>query len=97
VAGEAHAYFGEAVVVIGGVERKAHLMDFDLPHSDDCFVCAFPEESTEAFLQGHVRAFEYFGGVPRRIPYDNPTLAVVRILGDDERQKTRSYSGLHRH
>jgi transposase len=62
--GEAQADFGEALVVIAGVEQKAHFMAFDLPHSDDCFVQAFPAETTEAFLEGHVRAFEYFGGVP---------------------------------
>ena len=55
-AGEAQADFGEAVVVIGGVERKAHFMAFDLPHSDDCFVIAFPAETTEAFLEAAARA-----------------------------------------
>jgi transposase len=35
----------------------------DLPHSDDRFVVAFPAEPTEAFLEGHVQAFAYFGGV----------------------------------
>jgi transposase len=92
--GEAQADFGEAVVVIAGVERTAHFMAFDLPHSDDCFVQAFPAETTEAFLEGHVRAFEYFGAVPTRILYDNTTLAVARILGDGERQKTRAFSEL---
>jgi hypothetical protein len=47
--GEAQAYFGEALVVIAGVERTAHFMVFDLPHSDDCFVQALPAETTEAF------------------------------------------------
>ena len=68
--GGAQADFGEALVVIAGAEQKAHFMVFDLPHSDDCFVQAFPAETTEAFLEGHVRAFEYFGGVPSRILYD---------------------------
>ena len=66
-AGEAQVDFGEALAVIGGVERKAHYLVVDLPHSDDCFVIAFPAETTEAFLEGHVRAFAYFGGVPTRI------------------------------
>jgi len=92
--GEAQADFGEAVVVIGGVECKAHFMAFDLPHSDDCFVQAYPAETTEAFLDGHVRAFEYFGGIPTRILYDNTKLAVARILGDGQRQKTRAFSEL---
>jgi len=95
--GEAQADFGEALVVIAGVECKAHFMVFALPHSDDCFVCAFPAETTEAFLEGHVRAFAYFGGVPTRILYDNTTLAVARILGDGERQKTRAFSELQSH
>jgi transposase len=95
--GEAQADFGEALVVIAGVERKAHFLVFDLPHSDDCFVCAFPAETTEAFLEGHVRAFAYFGAVPTRILYDNTTLAVARILGDGERKKTRAFSELQSH
>ena len=95
--GEAQAHFGEAQVVIAGVEHKAHFMAFDLPHSDDCFVQAFPAETTEAFLEGHVRAFEYFGGVPTRILYDNTTLAVARIPGDGERNKTRAFSELQSH
>jgi len=95
--GEAQADFGEALVVIAGVEQKAHFMAFDLPHSDDCFVQAFPAETTEAFLEAHVRAFEYFGGVPSRILYDNTKLAVARILGDGQRQKTRAFSELQSH
>ena len=76
--GEAQADFGEAMVVIAGVEQKAHFMAFDLPHSDDCFVQAYPAETTEAFLEAHVRAFEYFGGVPTPILYDNTKLAVAQ-------------------
>jgi len=66
----------------------------DLPHSDDCFVAAFPAETTEAFLEGHVQAFAYFGGVPTRILYDNTKIAVARILGGEERQRTRAFSEL---
>jgi len=93
-AGEAQADFGEAMVVIAGVEQKAHYLAMDLPHSDDCFVVAFPAETTEAFLEGHVRAFAYFGGVPTRILYDNTRIAVAKILGGEERQRTRSFSEL---
>jgi transposase len=78
--GEAQADFGEALVVVAGVERKAHYLAMDLPHTDDGFVAAFPAETTEAFLEGHVRAFTYFGGVPTRILYDNTKIAVAKIL-----------------
>jgi transposase len=96
-AGEAQVDFGEALVVMGGVERKAHYLAMDLPHSDDCFVVAFPAETTEAFLEGHVRAFAYFGGVPTRILYDNTKIAVAKILGGAERQRTRAFSEVQSH
>jgi hypothetical protein len=43
--------FGEALVVIGGVEQKGHFLCMDLPQSDDCFVMASPAENTESFLE----------------------------------------------
>ena len=95
--GDAQADFGEAMVVIGGVERKAHYLAVDLPQSDDCFVMAFPAETTEAFLEGHNHAFAYFGGVPRTILYDNTKIAVGRILGDGTRMKTRAFTELQSH
>ena len=86
--------FGEALVVIAGVEQKAHYLAMDLPHSDDCFIAAFPAETTEAFLEGHLRAFAYFGAVPTRILYDNSKIAVAKILGGEQRQRTRAFSEL---
>jgi len=79
-AGEAQADFGEAVVVVAGVKQKAHYLVVDLPHSDDCFVMAFPAETTEAFLEGHVRAFAYFGGVPTRILYDYVPGNIIIVM-----------------
>ena len=55
--------------------RKIHFLAFDLPHSDGCFVAAYPAETTEAFCDGHNAAFAFFGGVPRSILYDNTKLA----------------------
>ena len=95
--GEAQADFGEALVVIAGVEQKAHFQCMDLPYSDDCFVIAFPAENTEAFLEGHNQAFAYFGGVPRTILYDNTRIAVKEIAGDGERKPTEAFSGLQSH
>src|SRR6266567_904730 len=68
--GHAQADFGEAIGVIGGSERKIHFFAFDLPHSDACFVVGYPAETTEAFCDGHVRAFAFFGGVPKSILYE---------------------------
>jgi len=68
--GHAQADFGEAIGVIGGVERKIHFFAMDLPHSDAIFVVGYPAETTEAFCDGHVRAFAFFDGVPQSILYD---------------------------
>ena len=95
--GHAQVDFGEAVAVIGGEQRKVHLFCLDLPHSDACFVKAYPAERTEAFLDGHVAAFAFLGGVPRSILYDNTRLAVARILGHGERQRTRAFAELQSH
>ena len=95
--GHAQCDFGEALVVIGGVEQKAHCFVIDLPHSDGCFVKAYPAETTEAFLDGHVSAFAFLGGVPQSILYDNTRLAVAKILGDGRRQRTRAFTELQSH
>ena len=95
--GHAQVDFGEAVAVIGGVERKIHFFAMDLPHSDAGLVQAYPAETMEAFCTGHVAAFAFFGKVPASILYDNTTLAVARILGDGTRQRTRVFSELQSH
>jgi transposase len=95
--GHAQADFGEALAEIGGVEQKIHFFAFDLPHSDACFVQAYPAETTEAFCAGHTAAFAFLGGVPQSILYDNTKLAVARILGDGTRQRTRVFSELQSH
>jgi len=95
--GHAQVDFGEALAVIGGVEQKIHFFAMDLPHSDGCFVQAYPAETTEAFCAGHVAAFGFIGGVPRSILYDNTRIAVARILGNGKRQRTRVFGELQSH
>ena len=72
--GHAQVDFGEAVVEIGGIREKVAIFCLILPHSDVWFVKAYPRETTEAFLDGHVSAFAFLGGIPRSILYDNTTL-----------------------
>ncbi|WP_238542502.1 IS21 family transposase [Sphingomonas sp. PAMC 26621] len=79
------------------VRQKIHFLCMDLPQSDACFVKAYPRETTEAFLDGHVSAFAFFGGVPLSILYDNTTIAVAKILGDGKRERTRAFTELCSH
>ena len=95
--GHAQVDFGEARAVIAGKDCKIHVFAMDLPQSDACFLKAYRAETSEAFCDGHVAAFDFFGGVPRSILYDNTKLAVARILGDGTRQRTRVFSELQSH
>ena len=50
----------------------------------------YANQAQEAFIDGHVRAFEHFGGVPGRIRYDNLKPAVARVLlGRDRTESER--------
>ena len=95
--GHAQADFGEALVVIGGVEQKAHFFAFDLPHSDACYVRAYPAATAEAWMDGHVHAFAFFGRVPLSVLYDNDRCLVARILPDGTRKRAALFSGLLSH
>lgn len=95
--GHAQADFGEADAIIAGKRVRFHYFCMDLPQSDACFVKAYPAEVAEAFCDGHVAAFDFFGGVPLSILYDNTKLAVAQILGDGKRTRSRMFSGLQSH
>jgi transposase len=90
--GHAQVDFGEALAEIGGVESKIHFFAMDLPHSDACFVQAYPAETAEAFCDGHNAAFSFFGKVPRSILYDNTTLAVAARVRATTKAKSRGWS-----
>ena len=95
--GHAQADFGEARVVIGGVEQKAHFFALDLPHSDACYIRAYPAATSEAWVDGHVHAFAFFGRVPQSVLYDNDKCLVARILPDGTRKRARLFSGFLSH
>ena len=95
--GHAQADFGEATVVIGGVEQKAHFFAFDLPHSDACYIRAYPAATAEAWVDGHVHAFAFFGRVPVSVLYDNDRCLVASILPDGTRKRAKLFSGFLSH
>ena len=95
--GDAQADFGEAVVIIGGVEQKAHFFAMDLPYSDACFVRAYPAATAEAWVDGHIHAFAFFGKVPASVLYDNDRCLVAKILPDGTRKRATLFSGFLSH
>ena len=68
VGAEAEVDFGEFYAKIAGLVVKCWMFVMRLSHSGKAFHVAFATQAQEAFLEGHVLAFEYFGGVAARIP-----------------------------
>jgi transposase len=95
--GEAQVDFGYAVAKVSGVLRKVAFFVMALPYSDAFFVMSFERECTESYWEGHARAFEFFGGVPRRISYDNTRVLVSKIIGAHERKLTDGFLKLQSH
>jgi transposase len=95
--GEAQVDFGHALVKFQGELIKTAFFVMALPHSDAFFVRAYPRECTETFQDGHVQAFAFFGGVARRISYDNAKTSVAQILGAHARKLTVGFQHLQSH
>ena len=92
---EGQVDWGQARAVVGGMETVVHLFCMRSCHSGASFVRAYRHEDQVCFLDGHVRAFEFFDGVFRRLAYDNLRAAVVRA--GRERRLTEAFRGLRSH
>jgi len=95
--GEAQVDFGYALARVSGVLRKVGFFVMVLPYSNVFFVMAFERERTESYWEGHAKAFEFFGGVPKRISYDNSRVLVSKIIGTYERKLTDGFLKLQSH
>jgi len=94
---EAEVDFGEFHAVIAGVLAKLWMFVLRLSCSGRAFHVAFATQAQEAFLEGHVLAFEYFGAVPGRVRYDNLKPAVVRVLRGRDRAESERFIALRSH
>ncbi len=94
---EAEVDFGEFYATIAGVVMKLWMFVMRLSHSGKAFHVAFGTQAQEAFLEGHVLALEYFGGVPARVRYDNLKPAVVRVLKGRDRTESERFTALRSH
>jgi len=89
--GEAEVDWGEAVVKMDGVARKAHLFCMRPRQSGKPFVRAYPSQGQEMFFDGHVHAFAYFGGVSPVMIYDNLKTAVAKVLRGRKREEQQRF------
>jgi transposase len=89
--------FFEVLVDLDGTRRKAWLFLMRLMYSGRDFAWIYERQDQVSFLDGHVRAFAHFGGVPARLAYDNLKAAVIRILVGGERTLTARFAALASH
>ena len=94
---DAQVDWGEGVVELSGQRSKVQLFVMRLNYSRVRFVMAFPFQKQEAFFEGHIQAFRFFGAVPRRITYDNLKTAVFRILEGHNREEQKAFKGFRSH
>jgi transposase len=94
---EAEVDWGEAEVEIAGQRRRVHLFLMRACYSGASFCMAFERETQQAFLEAHVEAFHFFGGVFRTIRYDNLRSAVKQVLRGRRRVESDRFVALRSH
>jgi transposase len=97
-AAEAEVDFHDLWVVLGGVKTKTALFTMRLSYSARAAHLAFLTQGQEAFLEGHVYAFERLGGVPvDKIRYDNLNSAVKQVLFGRSREENERWVAFRSH
>ena len=76
-------HFGK--IQVGSAKRTLWCFVFVLAWSRAMYARFMLDATTEAFLRGHVLAFDALGGVPREILYDNLKSVVLDRVGDHVR------------
>ena len=89
--------WGEATVYINGEKLVVNLFCARLCHSCTPYVIAYKRQNLESFLGAIIRTVQYYGGVPRRVIFDNARVAVKSGFGahaaaqDDYKQLSAHY------
>lgn len=79
-----------------GVIRKAWVFSFRLRHSRRAYREVVLDQSAKTFLLAHIRAFEWFGGIPKNLILDNCKAAIIQCTIDNDMIR-RSYQELAEH
>ena len=94
---EAQVDFYESHADLGGERVKLQVFAMRSMASGAAFHCAYRHATQQAFLEAHERAFAYFGGVFRKLRYDNLGAAVRKILRGHRREETARFIAFRSH
>ena len=94
---EAEVDWGEAQVLLAGRLTTVQLFYLRPCFSGAAFCMAFRRCTQQAFLEGHVAAFDWFGGTFALVRYDNLKSAVKLVLRGRRREETDRFIALRSH
>jgi transposase len=94
---EAQVDWYEAWADVGGERQRLQVFAMRSMASGAAFHRAYLRATQQAFLEGHELAFEYFGGVFRRIRYDNLSAAVKKMVRGARREETARFVAFRSH
>ena len=80
--------WGEVKLTINGIDIKYRMAVFTMAKSNFRFACLYKNENSQSFVDAHIRFFEYIGGVPKCMVYDNMKVAVAKFVGRTEKEAT---------
>ena len=83
--------FGESWVEVAGRLTKIFFFVATLPASNSYFAKAYGFQRVECLLDGITSAIEWFGGLPKRVVFDNASMAVKKILKGEDRVETKRF------
>ena len=94
---EAEVDWGTAWVRMNGEDRQVKLFCMRSRYSGKAFVRAYPWERQEMFLDGHIRGFDWYGGVFPTLVFDNLKTAVKQILRGKGRVEQTRFTAFRAH
>ncbi len=89
---EAEIDWGTATAILADKEVKLKFFCMRSKYSGKHFVKFYPCEKQQIFLDAHICAFDFFGGIFPVLIYDNLTVAVRKILRGKQRVEQESFS-----
>jgi len=69
---------GKIIDAASGKLRKTYVFVMSLSHSRRRFACFVHSQNTQTWIDCHVKAFEFFGGVPHSVLLDNLKAGVIK-------------------
>lgn len=91
--GSAQVDFGEADFIYKGKKEWLKYLVVSFPYSNDSYEQIFRGETAECVCEGLKNIFQYIGGVPRLLVFDNATGVGHRI--QDEVKETELFARFH--